>query len=252
MLETFLEYFKTNRKHYRLLDAFTNVDPVSNSLSYQNSLHIASLLGHEDCLRLLLKYKAKHLPNGMHMFPAMLAACKMHIGCLKTLLEEIKLGSVGAEVLQREGHQSALHHLCVKTYKTNNKSIACACLLLSSGVVNINQYDDDWNIATPLYLAARNGAVSLVQYLLSMGADARLCGSLQEYTLNNPEIKRCANMLDDARSEPMTLLLLCKLKIRNSVLASSGSLDGVAELRLPNVLKEMIVHGHNRSVVGCR
>ena len=234
------------------MDAFTDVDPVANSLSYQNSLHIAALLGHKDCLQVLLRYNVKHLPNGMHMFPAMLAACKMHIECLKVLLQEIKLGSVGAEVLQREGHQSALHHLCVKTYKTNNKSIACACLLLNSGSVDIDQYDDDWNIATPLFLAARNGAVALVQYLLNMGADARLCASLQEYTLNNPEIKRCADMLEEARSEPMSLLLLCKLKVRNSVLSSHGSLDGAAELRLPNVLKDLIVHGHHRSVVGCR
>ena len=85
-----------------------------------------------------------------------------------------------------------------------------------------------------------------------MGADPHLCGSVREYCLNNPEIRRCADLLDDARSEPLSLLLLCKLKIRNAVLANHGTLDRVAELRIPNVLKEMIVHGHHKGIVGCR
>lgn len=103
VLEVFLRHFQTKTeenpsKYSRLVDAFTNVDSVSNALSYQNSMHMVSLLGHKDCLELLLQYKAKHLPNGMHMFPAMLATFKMHIDCLKVLLREIKTGAAGPEV----------------------------------------------------------------------------------------------------------------------------------------------------------
>ena len=250
-MEEYFEFFTKTPKYGRLIDAFTNVDPVTNALSYQNSLHLVSLYGYKECLELLLKYKAKHLPNGMHMYPVMLAACKMHIDCLKILLREIKNTSIGHEVLQRDGHQSALHHLCIKTYKTNNKSIACACLLLNSGMINIDQYDEDWNIPTPLYLAGRNGAVGLVQYLINMGADARLCDSLREYTLNNPEIRRCADMIEEARSEPMSLLMVCKLRIRETLLRCS-SLEKVSELRLPNVLKDMVYHGHHRGVTDCK
>lgn len=72
-----------------LIDAFTNVDPLSNALTYHNALHMASLYGREECIKVLLEHNAKHLPNGMKQYPVMLAACKMHLRCMKILLADI-------------------------------------------------------------------------------------------------------------------------------------------------------------------
>ena len=252
VLEVLLSYFERSPKYQNLLNVFTNVDPAHNALTYQNALHLASLYGHKECLEILLKHRAKHMPNGMHQYPVMLAAFKMHIGCLKVLLHEIRESSVDSNqnILQSDSHYSALHHLCMKTHKTNNKSIACACLLLNSGLININQCDDDWNIPTCLFLAARNGAVGLVHFLLNNGAEPRLCGSLSNFTLNNPHVKRCKEMIEDAKDIPKSLLLMCKLTIRH-LLLQNNKLNTISELALPNVLMDYLKHGHHRGIVEC-
>lgn len=252
VLEILLNFFEQNTKYARLTDAFTNVDPTSNALSYHNALHMASLYNRKECLKVLLDHKAKHLPNGMHQYPVMLAAFKMNIDCLKILLHEIKQTwrNTGDNVLQSEGHYSALHHLCIKTYKTNNKSIACACLLLNSGLIEINQFDEIWEVPTCLFLAARNGDIGMVQYLLNSGANPRLCGSLSNYLLNNPQVKRCADIINDTREEPMKLLLLSKLAIRNALIKNS-QIENVKRLPLPNYLKNFVLHGHYHGIVEC-
>jgi len=253
VLEVLLTHFERSSKYKNLLNAFTNVDPASNALTYQNSLHLASLYGHKECLQILQKHKAKHMPNGMHQYPAMLAAFKMHIGCLKLLLHEIKeswIESSHNNLQSSDGHYSALHHLCMKTHKTNNKTIACACLLLNSGLIDINQCDEDWNVPTCLFLAARNGAVGLVHFLLNSGAEPRLCGSLSNFTLNNPNVKRCEEMIDNAKYVPKRLSLICKLEIR-SLFLDNNKLDKISELGLPNILIDNINHGHCRGIVEC-
>ena len=252
VLEILLTYFEKNDKYSRLKDAFTNVDPAANALSYHNALHMASLYDRKECLQVLLKHKAKHLPNGMHQFPVMLAAFKMNIDCLKILLHEIKQNwiNTGQNVLQSDGHFSALHHLCIKTYKTNKKSIACACLLLNSGLIDINQCDEEWEVPTCLYLAARNGDIGMVQYLLNSGANPRLCGSLTNYFLNNPQVKQCSNMIDEVREEPMSLLLLSKLRIRTA-LHNHSRIEFTNELPLPNFLKRFVLHGHYQGIQEC-
>ena len=85
---------------------------------------MASMYGRRECIEVLLKHKAKHLPNGMGQYPVMLAAMKMNIECLKVLLTQKKVAD--GKMLENYGNYNALHHLCIKTYKTTEKAITVA------------------------------------------------------------------------------------------------------------------------------
>lgn len=256
VLDVFLTHFSKTKKYRHLVDTFTNVDPSTNALTYHNAFHMASLYGRKECIEVLLKHKAKHLPNGMGQYPVMLTAYKMHIDCMKVLLQEIKKvkknenSGYKSKVLETEGHLTALHHLCTKTYKTTDKSIACACLLLNSGLVDINQSDDDWDIHPCLFSAARNGACGLVQYLLNSGSNPNKCPSLKNFLLNNPNVRKCDDIIADAKEEPKSLMLTCRLKIRQ-LLFEYSAVEKVYEMDIPKLLKTYIYHGHYRGIHEC-
>jgi len=251
VLDVILQNLKDNEKSY-LIDAFTNVDPISNALTYHNALHMSALYGRYECIEVLLKHNAKHLPNGMKNYPLMLAAHKVHLLCMRLLLTDMKLRmqSNNTDVLQSQVHYSALHYLCMKTYKTTEKTIACACLLLNSGIIDINQEDLDWDIAPSLYIAARNGAIGLVQYLLTSGANPYICGSLKNYLLNNPNVKQCSELIDEAKEEAKSLMSLCRLKLRD-VLITETSLEKCYELPVPKFMRHYIYHGHRVTDDAC-
>lgn len=238
VLDALLTHFKKkNKSHY--IDAFTNVDPTTNALTYHNALHMASLYNRKECIKILLQHGAKHLPNAMGQKPLMLASSKMNLECMKLLITDIKQkyrlkGTLVATPT------TALHYLCTKTYKTTDKTIACACLLLNSGLIDINQFDEAWDISPCLFIAARNGATHLVQYLLTSGADPKYCHSLTTHMLNNPNVKTCSEILDKAKSEPKTLLLCCRLAIRKELY----SIEDIYEISVPKFLQNYIFHGH--------
>ena len=256
VLDVLLQYFRDNQMQH-LIDAFTNVDPLSNALTYHNALHMASLYGREECIKVLLEHNAKHLPNGMKQYPVMLAACKMHLRCMKILLADIKtklgiksIDPKKLDLLQSQAHCNALHYLSMKTYKTTDKTIACACLLLNSGIIDINQHDFEWDISTCLYLAARNGAFGLVRFLLNSGADPYLCESLKNHLLNNPNVKISSDLIEAAKTEPKSLLLTCRLAIRDAL--KQRSLDDIYCLPLTKSMKDYLYHGHRVSDTACQ
>lgn len=228
------------------------MDPFTNALTYHNAFHMASLYGRKECIEVLVKHNAKHLPNGIGQYPVMLTAYKMHLDCMKLLLREMKKEKKTnpRKFLETQGHLTALHHLCAKTYKTMDKSIACACLLLNSGVVDINQADEDWDIQPCLFTAARNGACGMVQYLLNSGADPNKCPSLKNYLLNNPNVRKCDDLIIDAKEEPKTLMLACRLKIR-SLLFERSAVEKIYEIRIPKYLQGYIYHGHYHGIHQC-
>lgn len=238
-LEVLLSFFqKTNRQY--LVDAFTNADPVEAQQDYNNAIHMAAYYGRTECLKILLKYNAQNICNGIGRTPEVLAMFKLHEGCLKLLIAHLRK-SVGIINQRREiFDHNPLYYLCRNSYKTTEKTIACACLVLNSGLVDINQYSYDQLI---LETAVQHGAIGLVKYLLESGANPYMC-DVEKSIVKNNNLLMCVDFVNEAKTEAKSLMLCSRLKIRK--LLMDNGMELAYQLPLPRMLMDYVYHGHFR------
>nr|XP_033786982.1 ankyrin repeat and SOCS box protein 4 isoform X1 [Geotrypetes seraphini] len=126
--------------------------------SWATGLHIAVMLGHVECILVLLEHQAtiNCRPNGKT--PLHVACEVANVECLKILLDH------GAKLncFTLSGH--APLHLCV-----TEESVPCAKELVWRGA-NVNLQTNNEIEETPLHTAARIGIPELVAFYISKGA----------------------------------------------------------------------------------
>ena len=233
-------------QHYKsigradLIDAIPLEMPRQNQFVVNTALHLASMYGHERCLEVLLKHGASHLLNGMNLYPCMVAAKKQHVPCLRIMLAHDTEGLI--KQADPNGF-NALHYLCVNAYSVTAKTVAMACLLINSGIDLEASPEDD--VITPLYMAVRNGAQELVQFLLVSGADPYIDLHLSDNMLKTPKVRDSNWIFRNARTEPKSLLLCCRIALRKAIQKQGRiKLTDVHQLPLPKALQYFIFHGH--------
>ena len=230
-------------KHYQsinradLMNAYTNVDKQEDRIHYLTALHMAAVSNQTECVQMLLKYNCKHLPTGLGHYPLVLASLKMNIDCLRVLLKsdnDTKHSSNTAF--------TPLHFLCTKTYKTTEKCVAVACLLLNWGVdINhCNPHISNWE--TCLSISSRNGAMGLVNFLLESGANPHMSDDLDKRSKNFPNVRRCWDAIQDARDAPQSLRIQCRKAVRKWL--GVGKIHKIYDMELPRVIQNYVFHGH--------
>ncbi|MDN5247929.1 MAG: ankyrin repeat domain-containing protein [Wolbachia endosymbiont of Tyrophagus putrescentiae] len=148
---------------------------------YYTPLHLATINGHPECVRQLLKYGAK-LNNINNITVVHLAAIFGQYECLKSFLEKLpeKINE------QDSKGNSALHFAISLEGKGSNTTIEsvtqCVELLIEKGA-SINQVNYTGN--TPLHLAARLGYEELMKFLLVTIRKNTTCNFLQEILSKN-------------------------------------------------------------------
>lgn len=156
--------------------------------------------------------------------PLYWASYKGHKMCVEELLR------FGAKVNSRCRHGGTPLHAVVSLYPD------CALALIKSGAdVNLA---DNWGV-TPMYLAASNGQIEVIQYLLSAGAQLSFrnlkTGEIPRELKNHPEF--CEALLEMSQN-PRSLQQLCRNCIRQQL--QEKPVPKIEQLNLPKQLKDYL------------
>ena len=244
-LQILLAHWNEKKKRTNILDAFTNVDTDSQKAKYNNALHMAAFYDRRECLEILLRLNAKKVCNGVGRTPETLAVMQLNIDCLKVLIADAKEKRevAAARRKSKSSTHNPLFYLCSNAYKTNKnvvrrdeKTVACACLLLNSGMVNVTSMCLD--------AAVQSGCPVLVRQLLLAGADPYAI-NVERGLTKNTKLDICLDLIEDARSEPKSLLISSRIRIREMLIEDHRyGMEYVSKLPLPRMLKDFIYHGH--------
>lgn len=135
-----------------------NADPNTADLKGRTVLHYASIRGFGPMVRLLLHFKAKpNIWDNQHtVTPLHYAALSGSPDCVQLLIRNSAQVNAGVE------KRSALH------YAVQKNAIKCLQILIQNGA---NPNPPQFNLETPLHIAAEMGFLDCLKALLGAGAD---------------------------------------------------------------------------------
>lgn len=156
--------------------------------------------------------------------PLYWAAYKGHKLCMEELLK------FGAKVNTQCRHGGTPLHAVVSLYPE------CALLLIKNGA-DVNQ-SDNWGV-TPIYLAATNGQLEVIHYLIAAGAHLNIRNKNTGELPKQLESKKslCDKVLSLSRN-PLSLQQLCRITVRCQL--GENPQPKILELDIPKQIKEYL------------
>nr|XP_022902304.1 transient receptor potential channel pyrexia-like [Onthophagus taurus] len=168
------------------------VDPNVMDIKGRTPLHLASVSGGPECLKMLIEHGAdvRKWDRLFKVTPLHCAASKGHICCVKILIKH------GADVNANLSQKSPLH------YAVQSEAIECIKELLEAGAL---PYTSQVFSETPLHVAAAMGSPEILKLLLSYGASVSVqCGAERQTALHlaaaDGELK-CVEILLDSGAD---------------------------------------------------